>query len=427
MAKKVYDVKPPKVAKKTEKDIKEFLNQGNPKKRTTRRKKENKSSFWKYFLIAAAIVVIVLSVFLYFKLQRATVEIWPKVDEISSSQVITADESIDNVDIKQAVIPAQHFQEEKSGSQEFSATGNASNEGKATGTITIYNKYNPPSAITLKAGTHFLSDSGKYFVTLQKVVIPAASKSGSKITPGSVQVKVEATEGGESYNKGPANFSVPKLSGTDYYYSIYAVSTNAMNGGYAGKIKKITDEDIDLAKADLIEKLKSEAVASLKDKISQEYVLLDDAISVDIVNAKSDKKSGTVADNFTEEATIKVNAIAFKKSDLEKFAKDYILTQMPEQKTMLESSFKVDYNLKNLDIENGKMVIESDIYSKIYQTINKNSLALSLLKKNASQIQVIIKDQLGSEVLDAKIKFWPFWTTKTPSSQKGVKIELIFE
>jgi len=31
----------------------------------------------------------------------------------------------------------------------------------------------------------------------------------------------------------------------------------------------------------------------------------------------------------------------FKKSDLEKFARDYIISQVPEGKTLLESSFKV--------------------------------------------------------------------------------------
>lgn len=428
MAKKVYDVKPPKLAKKsTEKDIKDFLNQNVAKKSNTRNKKDKKNSFWKYFLIIAVFVVIALFVFLYFKLQRVTVEIWPKVDEITFDQTITADKSVNDVDSKQAIIPAQYFQEEKSGSQEFFATGNASNEGKATGVITIYNKYNPLSAVTLKAGTHFLSDSEKYFITLQKVTIPAATKSGSKITPGSVQVKVEAVEGGESYNIGPANFSVPKLSGTNYYYSIYAVSTDAMSGGYAGEIKKITDEDIDLAKTNLIEKLKSEAISSLRNKISSDHVFLDDAMLVDVVNAKSDKKAGTVADSFTEEATIKVSAIAFKKSDLEKIAKDYILSQMPDQKTILESSFRVDYNVKDFDIEKGKMVIETDIFSKIYQTINKNSLALDLLNKDANQIQSIIGSQIGEGVSNTKIKFWPFWVTKSPNSQKNIKVELKFE
>jgi hypothetical protein len=182
-----------------------------------------------------------------------------------------------------------------------------------------------------------------------------------------------------------------------------------------------------LAKANLIEKLKSEAISSLRNKISSDHVFLDDAMLVDVVNAKSDKKAGTVADSFTEEATIKVSAIAFKKSDLEKIAKDYILSQMPDQKTILESSFRVDYNVKDFDIEKGKMVIETDIFSKIYQTINKNSLALDLLNKDANQIQSIIGSQIGEGVSNTKIKFWPFWVTKSPNSQKNIKVELKFE
>ena len=99
-----------------------------------------------------------------------------------------------------------------------------------------------------------MSDSGKLFVALQKIVIPAAKKSGSKITPGSVQINVQAVEGGTDYNIAPSNFSVPGLKGTAYYYSIYATSTAAMTGGYTGKVKKVTDDDIQGAKDVLTKK-----------------------------------------------------------------------------------------------------------------------------------------------------------------------------
>jgi len=286
MPRKVYDVKPPKISRKTEKNIKEFLEEKKPRSSSVSRNKraagprEERFFPWRKVAIGAGVIVVLACVYLFFKLPKANVEIWPKVETLSFEETVTADTSADEIDFASNIIPAKYFEAEKTGSQEFPATGNASNEGKATGIIAIYNKYDPPAPVTLKVGTHFLSDSGKYFVTLKRVAIPAGKKSGSKIAPGSVEVEVEAVEGGEGYNIGPATFSVPKLSGTAYYYSIYAESSNGMSGGYAGKVKKVIDDDIELAKDSLTKKLISEAEADLRNNLPEDYMLIKSATSL---------------------------------------------------------------------------------------------------------------------------------------------------
>ena len=143
--------------------------------------------------------------------------------------------------------------------------------------------------LTCRAGvcTHFLSDSGKLFVALDKVVIPAAKKSGSKITPGTVTIKIQAVDGGTDYNIAPSNFSIPGLSHTSYFYCINAVSTVAMAGGYTGKVKKVTDDDIQGAEDTLVKKATTDATATLKGQVSSDYILLDNAISSSTTGASS--------------------------------------------------------------------------------------------------------------------------------------------
>ncbi len=425
MAKKIYDIKPPRVAKKIEKDLKEFLGDDKRKKARGRHKKESRP-VWLPVSIGAAVVLLVAGVYLFFKLPKADIQIWPKVDTLSFKQTITADKSADLLDIAKAVIPAQYFEASKTASQDFPATGNALNEGQASGTITIYNKYDPPAPLTLKAGTHFMSDSGKLFVALQKIVVPAAKKNGSKITPGSVQVKIQAVEGGEMYNIAPSTFIVPGLKGTAYYYSIYATSASAMAGGYSGKVKKVTNDDINGAKDVLTKKVADDAVSTLKSQISSDYVLLDNAISSNVISASTQTKSGTVADNFTEQAIVKASALAFKKSDLDQFAKNYIISQIPDGQTLLDNSFKINYSASAVDVSGGKATLNLDFSSGVYQNIDKNSMTLSLIGKNASQINETINSRLGDSVSKIKINFWPFWVTSAPNSQGRVNIELKF-
>jgi hypothetical protein len=350
MPRKIYDIKPPKVARKTEKQIKEFFNEEKPHspRRTERKpsrmqkKEPTNNLFLKPVFIGSTIVLIAVVGFLFVKLPRVDIKISPKIETLSFQKTITANREAALVDTANGEIPAEYFETTKTGSEDFSATGNASNEGKASGTITVFNKYDPPASVTLKAGTRFVSDSGKLFVSLQKIVIPAAKKSGSKITPSSIQVKVEAAEGGDSYNIAPSNFSVPGLKGTAYYFGVYATSSSAMSGGYSGDIKKVTDDDISSAKDTLVKKLTDDARADLKSKISDEYILLDDAISIETTSASTQTKAGTVAEKFNYQATIKAKAVAFKKSSLEDFAKNHIISEMSEGKTMLDNSLKTE-------------------------------------------------------------------------------------
>ena len=427
MAKKIYDIRPSKTARETRGDIKEFLDNNKNKRRVF--KKPRKNFPWPPLLSVCGIVVLLVLVYLFFKLPKAEIKIWPKTDVLSYQQTITIDKSAGSIDPGNSVIPAKLMEEEVSDSKQFSATGNASDEGKAQGIITVYNKYDPPTSITLKVGTHFLSDSGKYFVSLQKIIIPAAKKSGGKTTPGSVNATVEAAEGGDSYNIAPAKFSVPKLAGTNYYYAIYAESLQNMSGGYAGKIKKVTADDIQSAKDQLTSQLISNAENSLKQKISSQsdYFLLDSALYSEITDAGADVKAGITADNFNYQAKVKVSALVFKKSDIEKFAKDYIISQMSDLKTMLDSSLSLNYTLKSMDIKNGTGEVDLSFSAKIYQSIDKNSFSLLLEGKDESRIIQTINEKLGGQIEKAEIKLWPFWVTKSPNSQKAIKIDLEFE
>jgi len=433
MPKKIYDIKPPKAAKEAKKDQKEFsgsvknpLVQMGAEKRQHRHKKESGQK-WLPISIGVAVILLIFGVYLFIKLPKADILIWPKVDTLSFKQIITADKSVDLVDEAKAIVPAQYFEVSKTASQDFPATGNASNGGQATGIITVYNKFDPPTPLALKAGTHFMSDSGKLFVALQKFLVPAGKKSGSKITPGSVQVKIQAVEGGNSYNIAPSNFSIPGLKGTAYYYSIYAVSSQAMAGGFTGKVKKVTDDDIQGAKDVLVRKVADDAIKAVKSQVSDDYILLDNAVLYSTTKALTQIKAGTIADSFNYTATVKASCLAFKKSDLENFAKNYILSQLDNGKTLLNNSFKINYSADTVDVSGGKAALNLDFSSGTYQDIDKNSLALSLMGKNADQISQTISSTLGDQVSQVKINFWPFWVKSAPNNQKATIIELKFQ
>jgi hypothetical protein len=133
-----------------------------------------------------------------------------------------------------------------------------------------------------------------------------------------------------------------------------------------------------------------------------------------------------VVDNFTYQVTVQASVLAFKKSDLDQFVKDYIISQLPDKKVLVDNTFKTDYSVGTTDVSGGKATLNLDFSSNIYQSIDKNSLELLLLKKNADQIKSTINNSLGDQVSKIEVDFWPFWVTSTPNNQKAINIELKF-
>ncbi len=433
MAKKIYDIKPPAAAKKSERPKKvtsksvtiikrKQVSQPIQPKRQEKKLKGNR----KPVVITILVVILVIAIYLFFKLPKAEITLWPKVDAPSFQQIIVADRSEKVADADKLVIPAEYFESIKTAEQDFPSTGIATDAGKAQGTITIYNKYNPPKALTLRTGTHFLSDSGKLFIISKQAIVPAGKKSGSKITPGSIAVAVTAVESGTDYNIPPSNFSVPGLKGTDYYYSIYAESKDSMDGGYTGKVKKVTSDDIEGAKDVLSDKATTSSIDDIKSQMTEGHVLLNDAITSEITEVSTTVKVGSIADEFNYGVSVKTRALVFEKSDLDELAKNYILSKVPTGKTLLEESYKIDYTVETIDISEGKITLKLNFSGGVYQDVDKNLVALSLMGQKENQIRQIISDDFGENISKVDVKFWPFWVNSAPKNQKSVSVDLKF-
>lgn len=448
MAKKMHDILPPrakrkvaKVPKELEKDIKSLRSSmQNTAKEGPKVKyeplapvkdvplqplptiKKEKRFPLREILVGGAVVVFLLCIYGFVKLPKAEIQIWPKTETITLNEVLVADASATGISLDLKSIPAQYVEISKDASQDFSATGSASNDGQAVGTIKIYNKINPSSSFTLVKGTHFLSDSGKYFVSTQRITIPGSSSG----TPGFISVPVQAEESGESYNIGASKFSLPKLSGTAYYYSIYGESTSPMTGGYAGKVKKVTEDDLQSAKEVLVKQLLVQAEDSLKSKLSSGDILLDGAISSHTIDSSASVKSGTITDTFTQKASVKASALVFKKQDLDNFMKSSISSEVPETKNYLEKSLVLTFTPRSIDVSGKKETIDITGSVKTYYRINTIELVDLFAAKSGDEIKKVVDQKYSGKISKLKVNFWPFWVTSAPSSKNRINVSLNF-
>lgn len=425
MVKKFYDIIPPRFIEKKKVKTEDFKAKKEEKHKED--KKTKKISRLKVILISAGIFALLLIVYLYFKLPSLKIDIWPKTEVLNFEEEIIIDTSLKENDFKNNKIIGQFIEEEKELWQEFPSTGSKGKEGKASGVIKVYNKCVPAELVSLKKGTHFLSDSGKYYVSEDKINIPPAKlKNGKVSSPSVIEAKVISEGTGEEYNIGPANFSVPKLAGTSYYYCVYAESSAKMTGGYKSSATIVSTDDIENAKSDLTKKLFADIEENLRKKASDSnFILFDNAIKKEALEFSSAVKSGAEIDKFNCKTKVKVKALVFKKFDLEEFVKNYIYSEIPSTKTILDNSIKLDYNPEIVDITGGKININLKFSATIYRPLDTKELSVLVKDKTKEEISSIVYEKLSEGGL-LKINLWPFWVKKAPKDIQRIKINLNF-
>ncbi|MCJ7786611.1 hypothetical protein MUP06_00110, partial [Patescibacteria group bacterium] len=244
-------------------------------------------------------------------------------------------------------------------------------------------------------------------------------------------------EAGEDYNIKPSTVALPALAGSPLYTTIYGKSFSSMTGGFKGEVSQVTQEDLEKAENILASQLFEEGSKALKndlqsDKNSSNFILLNETQCQEITEALSSAKTGEETQVFNFQVKVYSKTLVFKKSDLEDFAKEFILSQTPQNDLELNSfwlkkkiqteSLKIDFNPESIDLKSEKIVLNLDITAKIYPDINEIILKKALFGKSLRETQILLEEQ--PQATKVQVKFWPFWVKKVPQGMGKIKIKL---
>jgi len=409
--KKLIDIFPPEKLK----EYYDFSVEGKIEKEKEitgiERKKEDrlkKSLFFVFLFLVAGFF------FLHFVSAKVNIEIWPKTEILNLDEGLTVDVKGEQLDLVSKIIPGKIFETEKSASQQFNSAGKVLKENNAQGIIRVYNNYSLSQ--TLVANTRFQPPLEKvlYFRTTRKMVIPSKSY---------VDIEVIADRPGEEYNIEPTTFSTPGLVGLPQYYSVYGKSFSQMTGGFKGQVSQVKQEDLDTAKKSLLEKIKKETRDSLIKESSKDYIFLDEGMSQEIIEVSSSVPVGTEAESFNFNLRIKSKAIGFEKSNLDDFVKELIKSKIQNtDKKLEEQGLKIDYSVKETDVQSGKIILNLKISAKVYSDINQKTVKKALFGKSVKESQLLLESQ--SAITRTKLNVFPFWLKIIPENEDKIKIKL---
>lgn len=425
MVKKIYDIIPPSEKKKERLAASVKIEPFKEKKSAERASGKDLKWFSKSLAIFLIFLLILTGIFGFFFFSKSKIYIWPKIETLSLESKVTVSLEQKETDpalwTERAMIPAKTFNDQKTGAQDFSATGTTLKEAKAEGIIRVYNNYSTQEQ-PLLAQTRFVSSDGKMFRTIQREVLAGGRQEGGKFIAGETDIKVSAAEPGEDYNIGPSTFSIPGFAGTPKYTAFYGKSFSNMSGGFKGEKARVSQEDLDRAREVLGERLKKESRESLQSSLPEGFILLDGALFQEITEENYSEETGSGADSFNFQAKVKSTGLVFERGDIEKFARGLINFNIEEGRKLQEESLEINYSSELVDLNAGKMVLNLEIKAKVYSDINLEEVKKAVLGKSSQEVRIYLEDQ--TEIIKTEINLGPFWRRKIPENMDKVEIKL---
>ncbi|MDD4625067.1 MAG: hypothetical protein WCX23_02405 [Candidatus Paceibacterota bacterium] len=431
MAKKIFDIIPPGGSLK-EKDslkTKNFSKKSDFQRRSDKPEKESSSNFSAKFL-ALAIVLILLGAAAYFLVEsEANIKIWPEIFSAKTQDqvLLKAGDAGQQIDFEQKIVPAVLIQKTLEQGITVSATGPLENDAKAKGTLRVYNKYEPPTALTLVKNTRFLSSpQEKTFKALSAIHLPAATYEGGKLVPGFVDITVEADESGSGYNiDSSSRFSIPKLVGTSYFYTTWAENIGSLEGGSDTGAKTVTKEDLDDARSRFFEEGFEEAKKNLSLDVQSGFVLIDTLVSQELEGElEFSAEEGDARDAFVASGRIISKALVFRQKDIDTYASNLLSNLSDSSGQVVPESLKAVSAGRSIDFGEQTALLDLSITAKTYSLEEEKKIKELLRGQKIDSAVSLINNYSG--IKKADIELSPFWKKQLPSDLSKMQVELIF-
>lgn len=368
----------------------------------------NKMPKFPYATLLSASLVVALSIGALFYFSSAKVEVTPNTVSAAVQNSFTASKS-------SGALPYEIITAQKIASRSVAINGTKTVTSSASGTITIYNTQS--RAQTLIANTRFATSAGLIFRIRSSITIP----SGSQAKPGSITAKVYADKPGDSYNIGPASFTIPGFAGTPQASQVYARSNASMTGGASGSVP-IVDAVVEKeTRTALKTALNQDLIASLETEIPEGYLLLQGSTKIVYEEITLASSSTTGMADVKEQGTI--TAIVFPNAAL--------------AEAIATSIGGLGYQGEPLSLANTKdleLVATDDIptpdaqsflftlsgTAQLVYTVDPTRIAAAISGKTRAAAEVALTNY--PEVKRAVIILRPFWRKAFPQDPASISV-----
>ncbi len=270
----------------------------------------------KWFGLLGILILICLPLyFLLWVLPFAKVILVVNSQPLVKSVTVKLSTSQLSADAKGRVVPGRVLEASISATGQTETTGEKLVGEKAKGEVTIYNKtvndkkFSKGTTISLVSTKEALK-----FLLDEEVTVSKRTEATPSYEPGKKKVKVTAFDIGSKYNLADSkNFKIGSLDTDDYI----AINDSDFSQGSSKTVKAVSQEDRNRLSESAFSSGKTDALNSLKGKLSKGQKLLDSTVVYKKVSETFDKNLLDEADKLSVTQSISSSGIYYLVSDLQ--------------------------------------------------------------------------------------------------------------
>lgn len=310
---------------------------------------------------------------------------------------------------------------EESIDKQVSASGQAEVETKASGTVLITNNFSTADQ-TLVVGTRLEAPSGLIYKLDNTIIVPGRTAT----TPGSILVKVSASETGAKYNIDTASFKIVGFKGTAKYDKFSAQTKTSIIGGKQGLESVVKAEDRARAVIDAQTELKNKVTANARKMIPKDSVIFDDGV---IMSFSDEIKNNSASGTATLSAKVTMVAVLFNIKNLSQYFAEKQLGDESVEGIRIANVEALVFKLQNKDIFNFEKTDKIDFTlngkANLVWPIDTAGLKSKLLSTSIRDQNKVFASFPYVHRAEAVAR--PPWILSFPSNQDKINIKLIIQ
>ncbi len=360
-----------------------------------------------YATLTAAVLVIVASIGALFYFSSAKVDVTPTTVSAAVQSSFTANQN-------SGTLPYEVVTAQKVATQSVQASGSQVVHSYASGIITIYNTQ--AKTQRLITNTRFETAAGLVFRIHAGVAVPGGSSSN----PGSLAVRVYADQAGDSYNIGPASFTVPGFAGTSLASKVYARSSGAMAGGASGNVPVVDPTLETNTRTALIKALTPNLLSSLETQVPAGYLLLAGSATTTFQALESAPSATAGMADVKEQGTI--TAVIFPNAALASaIASSISSLNYQNEPITISSSSDLQLIAQSIPDQNtAPFPFTLTGTASLVYTVDPSRIAAAVAGKTPSEAETALTNY--PEIKSAVVILRPFWRQTFPQDPSAISV-----
>ncbi len=349
----------------------------------------------RFFMIAIILSMILIVVMgaLWWWVPKAQVAVYVAPQNLEHKERVTFDESAQDLNVQEAVVPAKIVTVTVSGNKTRSATGTKIVGEEAKGKVSLRN--GTAVEIEIDAGMTIVGSNDLRFTVDEDIVVPEASSPSS---PGSASVNVTAADIGADYNLAKGETFVV---GNYPKSEVDAVSEEDFSGGSSEEIVAVSRADMDALSEDLLKELEGKGRSKIEQEIAQSQVFIPDTIQSKRTSTNFNHSEGDEANEVKLDMELRITGLVAERSKLNELAKKLLEGSAPEGFVMRDEQLEFDYDL--IDTDDGEWEFDIGFTANLLPDVDPDAIVDKISGKSKTAAEDYLKTIPGFTRAEVKI------------------------